>query len=540
LINLLVVDDESIILDGLTELFQTAGIPDLEVHRANSAVQALKIMERGGIDIVLTDIRMPEMTGLELFDRVRERWKRCKVIFLTGYNDFGYIQEVLRKGGADYVLKMDGDEDIVQAVRKAISDIHEELDAEQFLAEARAKMKRLQPLAQKEYVGNLLLGEPFSPSGLKTRFEELDIPFSESAPAYMLIGRADSWEEIDRPSDRTLLLYALQNIAREVLPASFADLSLPLDGSAILWLIQPPEERDPNDGPADGMLQECLDRIQQASVRYLNLRFSFACSGLFEWSEISRVYDRLQELLQRGAGIGEEISYLGTEAGTDREERKADELRAELKRFVFLETYLENGKEAEFDRDLVRLLNAADRGQVPLSLSLEAFNRVSSLLLSQMNRYGLTDIADDPDRLAKLTRHDAFPSWADTVAFFRQTAATLFECRRKMQADRGFEIVRKVEDYVDRHLRDDLSLNRLGQAVYLNPAYLSRLYKQITGFGLSDYVTDMRIRKAKQLLRSTDLKIQDITVAVGLESPSYFARLFKRLTGKSPQEYRES
>ncbi len=535
MINLLIVDDEAIILDGLTELFHTAGIPDLEVHRANSGIQALKIMERSRIDIVLTDIRMPEMTGLELFDRVRERWKRCKVVFLTGYSDFGYVQEVLRKGGADYVLKMEGDEDIVAAVRKAIADLHEELDVERFVAEAKSKMKQLQPLAQREYIGNLLLGEPFASAGLKARFEELDIPFSETAPIYMLLGKADSWEGIDRPSDRTLLLYALQNIAGELLPPSCATLSLSLDGAALLWLIQPRGEDE-----VDAELQLSLDRIQQAAVRFLSLRFSFACSGLFEWTDIGRVYDRLRDLLHQGAGIGEEISYLGSGGGTGMDERRTDELRAELKRFVFLEAHLENGKAEEFDRDLVRLLNAADRNRVPLALSLEAFNRISSLLLSQLNRSGLQEISEDSDRLHRLTRYDAFPSWVDTIAFFRETAAALFAHRRKMQADRGLEIVGKVDDFVARHLSEDLSLNRLGQAVYLNPAYLSRLYKQLTGVGLSDYVTDRRIRKAKELLRSTDMKIQEITVAVGLESPSYFARLFKRLTGKSPQEYRES
>jgi len=534
LINLLIVDDEAIILDGLTELFHTVGIADLEVHRANSGVQALRIMERNRIDIVLTDIRMPEMTGLELFDRVRERRKRCKFVFLTGYSDFGYVQEVLRKGGADYVLKMEGDDDIVSAVRKAIADLHEELDVERFVSEAKSKMKRLQPLAQREYIGHLLLGEPFAPAGLKSRFEELDIPFSEAAPVYLLLGKADSWEAIDRPSDRTLLLYALQNIAGELLPPSCATLSLALDGAALLWLIQP------RDAEETAELQLSLDRIQQAAVRFLSLRFSFACSGLFEWTDIGRVYDRLRDLLHQGAGIGEEISYLGSEGGAGMDDRRADELRTELKRFVFLEAHLENGKADEFDRDLVRLLNAADRNRVPLALSLEAFNRMSSLLLSHLNRNGLQEIAEDPDRLHRLTRYDAFASWEDTIAFFRETSAALFAHRKKMQADRGAEIVGKVEDFVARHLGEDLSLNRLGQAVYLNPAYLSRLYKQLTGVGLSDYVTDRRIRKAKELLRSTDRKIQEITVAVGLESPSYFARLFKRLTGKSPQEYRES
>ncbi|MCD9022501.1 response regulator [Cohnella silvisoli] len=557
MINLLIVDDEAIILDGLTELFHTAGIADLEVHRANSAVLALKIMTRSKIDIVLTDIRMPEMSGLELFDQVRERWPRCKVIFLTGYNDFGYVQEVLRKGGADYVLKMDGDEEIVRSVQKTIADIHEETDVERFIVEAKQKMKLLQPLAQREYVGNLVMGEPFTLSGLKQRFEELDIPFRTAKPAYLLLGKVDAWEDVIRPSDRTLLLYALQNIAMEIIPSSFLSLSIPWDGSSLLWLVQQREDGEPEpsaasaererrpeepEDPVDRRLQDSLDSIQQAAKRFLNLQVSFSCSGLFDWPAIGQVYDRLRELIQKGAGIGQEISYLRRENdGTNAaEERRAEELRAQLKRFIFLESHLENGKEAEFDQALLQLMHAADRDKVPLSLSLEAFNRVSSLLLSHMNRFEMTELLSDPKELERLTRIDAFSSWPDTTAFFRKSANGLFEHRRRKQADRGLEIVEKIETYVGRNLQGDLSLSRLGQAVYLNPAYLSRLYKQITGVGLSDYVTEKRIQKSKELLRSTDMKIQDITTLVGLESPSYFARLFKRLTGQSPQEFRES
>ncbi len=220
------------------------------------------------------------------------------------------------------------------------------------------------------------------------------------------------------------------------------------------------------------------------------------------------------------------------------DERRTDELRAELKRFVLLEAHLENGKAEEFDLGLVRLLNAADRNRVPLALSLEAFNRISSLLLSQLNRSGLQEISEDSDRLHRLTRYDAFPSWVDTIAFFRETAAALFAHRRKMQADRGLEIVGKVEDFVARHLSEDLSLNRLGQAVYLNPAYLSRLYKQLTGVGLSKYVNDYRNLKAKEMLLNTAMKVNEVAAALGYNSALAFIRFFKKQNDMTPQDFR--
>jgi two-component system response regulator YesN len=89
-------------------------------------------------------------------------------------------------------------------------------------------------------------------------------------------------------------------------------------------------------------------------------------------------------------------------------------------------------------------------------------------------------------------------------------------------------------------LSEDLSLTKLGELVYLNPVYLSRLYKQTTGIGLSEYVTQVRLDKANVLLKETNMKIQDIAAAVGFESAAYFSRFFKKEMHVTPNEYRES
>ncbi|WP_309120942.1 response regulator [Paenibacillus sp.] len=562
MLRLLIVDDEAILLDGLVELFQSLNTLELEVYRASSAMQALRTMEQDKIDIVLTDIRMPEMSGLELFDRIRVRWPRCKVVFLTGYDDFHYIQEVLRKGGVDYVLKMDGDDEIIRAVANAMEALHRDLEHERFIEEARRQIRAMLPVRQREYVHQLLLGEPATPERLRQRFEELEIPLSAHGSLFMVIGRVDRWtastgsepetEEAPqakavRPTDRALLSYAIRNIAQEFLPWD-ALLAVSLDDATLLWLIQPAVETGTPPGEPDAserQLQDALESTQRAAKQFLRLELSFVGSGRFEWVEIERVYDRLTRLRRRGAGIGEEISYLSGERCADGQaEDHAFDIRSRLKRFVFLETYLDNGQESEFMESLHDLMGAVDEGKTPLPLQYEVFQKLSSLFLSYLNRFegesGGSDVALAFEPFEPLTRFDRHASWADAHHYFERLARELFLARKRRQDNRGLEIVETLNHYIEHHLAGDLSLGALARIVYLNPAYLSRLYKRVSGIGVSERVTEKRIHKAKELLRSTDLKIQDIATAVGLDSPSYFARLFKRLNNMSPQEYRES
>lgn len=95
-----------------------------------------------------------------------------------------------------------------------------------------------------------------------------------------------------------------------------------------------------------------------------------------------------------------------------------------------------------------------------------------------------------------------------------------------------------VKKYIAEHIDSDVSLNRLARAVYLNPSYLSRLFKTTTGSTITDYLSTVRIEAAKQLLTDSEKKIQDISLAVGIDSPIYFSRFFKKATGYTPQEWR--
>lgn len=139
--RLLIVDDLPIIVDGLLELFNETDHLQLEVMKAYSGEEALEVLSHHRIDIVISDIKMPGLEGIELLREIKSQWPACKVIFLTGYNDFHYAKSAITYGGFDYILKVESDEKIIQSVERAIEKIEEENNQEQMIARAQSKMR---------------------------------------------------------------------------------------------------------------------------------------------------------------------------------------------------------------------------------------------------------------------------------------------------------------------------------------------------------------------------------------------------------------
>ena len=152
--RLLIVDDEPIIVDGMADLFREVSVMELEIYKAYSGDEALEWLGRIKVDIVLSDIRMPGMSGLELLEHICGQWPHCKVVFLTAHNDVEYVRKALRFGGADYLLKTESEDIIVNSVLKALKSAEAERKELQVLERAKAQLQLAEPMLRRE----LLIG----------------------------------------------------------------------------------------------------------------------------------------------------------------------------------------------------------------------------------------------------------------------------------------------------------------------------------------------------------------------------------------------
>jgi two-component system response regulator YesN len=558
MLHLMLVDDEPLAVDYLADVLNEWDKYkyELTMSKAYSGIQAMDKIRGMRLDILLTDIRMPGMSGLELADRVREQWPRCKIIFLSGYNDFDYIQTAIRKGGMDYVLKTEGDELIFRAIEKAVEETKMELQEGDILIKARHLLQQALPTMRRDYLIDLLGGEGDSAAGRKRRFPELRIELDADKPVYIALGRVDDWGTYMSMSDKSLMLYSIQNIAEELLAEKSRFLFIPYDRFRFVWLVQPGLSKDPCDSDPQSewerlrlFVKGTSETIQATCGKLLKLPISLILSSRqCSWEEAARHFDSLKLMFSSGLIRSKEMLITESGLGSGVEERSSrafiaeTAIRNQMRKLDLLEGHLDNGDKPQFTQMFAEYTHI-DEAELPEAkltyLTLEMFANLSAFFLSYMNRRNLVSDIGTKVRLDKYSQMENHSSWQDALAYFRRLGETLADHNGNMQQERTNDMIRRIHQYVNDYMHEELSLTRLSEVVYLSSPYLSRLYKQLTGTNLLDYITEVRIVRAKHLLKSTNLKINEIAAEVGFDSAPYFTRLFKKITNRTPLEYRE-
>lgn len=282
-------------------------------------------------------------------------------------------------------------------------------------------------------------------------------------------------------------------------------------------------------------LEGTLEMIQEVCHTALGLKTGFTLSGASEqWCSITRQYEKLRQLQQHNGGS--DLHYIVRDSAEHHDSGQNREMFIPSQLAESLAAHLEAGRQQPFFEEL-SVLSEKALHCASVHRAAEAYYSVALVLYTVMNRIGMTEQTEAFNKLLQLKEHS---SMKDAFAYVRITAETIFQHKKLKERDRATQVIDRICQYIDDHLSEDLSLVRLAELHYFNPSYLSRFFKQEKGVNLSEYIDRCRVRKAKELLQSQELMIREVAAAVGYEAAHSFTRFFKKVTGLTPQEYRDS
>ncbi|ULL16512.1 response regulator [Paenibacillus sp. H1-7] len=536
MIRMLIVDDEEIITDGLFDVFSQLSL-NLDLYKAYSGEEALDLLNTTRVDIVLSDIRMPGMDGLDLMRNIRSNWLHCKIIFLTGYNDFDYVYQAIQTPGVTYLLKSEEYDKIIKEVTDAIHELENSLKFHNLVQQSREQLTTLETLAQGNYFRYLLQGTR-APEELKVDFCKLGIMLDPALPILVAVGdlqRSNMHRSFAESQEAAL---AVKFLAESFLAERTDSLGIIDQFGRLVWLVQPKptcgKEMEEAYARTVKFLEGQFELIQQACHDSIGITFAVTlCTDSCEWKGLSEMYDRIRSQQYRRAGDGAQMVHtINIEAIETAASSRTLKDKAEL-----LAIHLEGGNREGFFYLFSELTETAfdERGNVG-PFALELYFTIALLLLSYINRWELHDKIGTTG----LMQRDRHASWQDSFAFLNQIAESLFDLRLSVERNRAAAVIGKVRSFIEEHLGEDLTLVRLASVTHFNPSYLSRLFKQESGVNLSEYIDEARIDKAKYLLKKDELKIAEVGAQVGYETPHSFTRFFKKSTGVTPMEYRET
>lgn len=561
--RLLIVDDEEIIVNGLYEIFSGMKNLDLDIYKAYSGEEAIEWLNRTRMDIVITDIRMPEINGLQLLEEIHNRWPQCRVIFLTGYNEFEYVYKAIQHNSVSYILKTEDPDKVVNTVENVVKEIQKEIKIEDLIHKAKEQINMASDLFKKDYFTHLL-HEDSSLKINKSQFEQLGIPMLPDKPVIMLLGCVDNISNDLTYWDKIQYLYSVKLIISQYLNTQIRGINLLDESYRFVFFLQPKELLTADQAENNiniiynntvSFLKGTLEVIQAACLESLGASVSFVLSGEpCKWESVSKKYYDLNQLLNYRIGSGIEMLLVDNElkrnilnssspSKTEEAEAHTEALKVKLrqKNLDTIELYLESGQKDKFLETLSELLDPLkgikDKNN---NIAIEAYYKISISLLSYINRWKLEEKVAPYAELNRLMRIDEHESFEEAAEYIYNLSNVIFKLQTGEEKKRADNAIDYIQKFIEEHLNEDLSLVRLAEQVYLNPSYLSRIYKQVKGTNISDFIDNVRIKKAKELLMGENVKINEVARLVGYETAASFTRFFRKAAGLSPQEYHEA
>ncbi len=500
--KVLLVDDEERVTQGMKRFGPWEETGFTVAGTATSVARALVFLESQPVDLLITDIQMPVQSGLDLIRLVKTQYPRTKFVLLTAYSEFAYAQEALRLGAFDYLTKP-----VNFAQMKALLlDVHAKLDEER----QHEDMDEVQEMLAGTLVMNFANGYPYDE-------QKAGACLDTRCPIAVVRMTARKAKAAD--------------IAAETLRTAFAPCRLfRVSAQEMLAVIETPR------APQEAELSERIGQLLRAEENGQPV-----CAGLALAQEGYREMRRA--FLQAGKAMNYQ-SARGLTGITCYEQISriviggAEQQSEQLLALTQLLIVPENREQL-----LPSLRGALRRMAEQRGFSLAQAQRFCTTLIMEMDVPIQTLSLPDYPRHAQLSAMllDIWSS-ADLAELEEQMTAYLGDILRHIaQTNENAlvgELINQIQSYIQVHFAENLTLNVLSERFYVSPSYLSRLFKKKTGTNFIDYLTHLRVEKAKDYLTQTSRKIYHISEMIGYENPRYFAKLFKEETGCTPQEYR--
>jgi len=534
--EILIVDDHTHLVDSLAIGLPWEQMGITHVYKAYSGEEALELLNYRSVDIVVTDIQMNGMTGLQLIARINEKWKNTKAVIITGYDEFQYAKEAIQQQVSDYLLKPVSNEELEQTLRNIIDRITKEgnelLSQQKFVYRFRESLPKLREM----FLFDLISGKNYPLSALKDKMNLYGLPFSAEREVILLCMRVEEDYTNTDLYSLSLIEYAMLNIVEEVFSNSFNVMSCKDSHDYLIFLVQPHSmEQADQDSSA---IVEDLARLSQHQIKlYLKSKVSFVLSN---WGGFPQ---DILSMYQSALSIYTDYIGYQTESFFHvRQKKEVFEIQplAELYRSQTFMELIDIEQWAAFEHKLIRIFDEFEEaGSGAREYGVEIYVTLLQAYSYYLHKKGKRIFEVFGRDIEKMLKIDA--SWS--VGPLKEWAFGSYVQIKAYSDSRSDNIRSDLMERIRRFIQgniQDITLQTVADHVNLHPVYVSNLFKQETGENFSNYVLRLRMEKAVQLLQHKDFKISQVAHEIGYQKPQYFIKLFKTQYGMTPQEYKNS
>lgn len=502
--NMVIIDDEEIVIDGLTTVVEWEEHQIQIVGTATNGQKGLEIILEKKPDIVLTDIRMPGLDGLQLIEEARKVLPDTVFVIVSGHAEFNYAKSAIELDVIDYLIKPVDIDDIIKVIKKSISQ--NEKRTKEFLKDK--EIQKFKNELVEKYLLDLMLGLNVADVDLEKGLDNFSV--------FCIGFKTNNWNkklQINSVMKKLKTLFTNENI----------QVYTYLIDDKIIIII------DKNN---DYLL--IANRFQEFIVRETSFCPVIGVGSSYrEKKDISRSYKESNQAFQMGVYLNKEVVLF--EEILNMERNTSEHYLKEI------EVYFKD--EAINYHLICRFIDGLINYSKDNSMYPDSFKKVCFEFISQFEKFiqreyeieieqFLREKFSIYEHLNKLTCID------DYGEFLKETIKPIFDYLEDNKVSPKEKIVIEVKKYLDHNYEKTIQLDDLANSFYISSSYLSYLFSKLVGITISDYLLNLRMNKAKELLRNTNYKIEKISNMVGYENSRYFNQVFKKNVKTTPSNYR--
>lgn len=519
-IRAILADDELLILRGLRKLIDWERLNIEIVGEAHTGGEVMCLIEEKKPDLIISDINMPEMTGLEMLRLIADRKLPVKVIFISGYQEFAYAKDAVTYGAVDYLLKPVEKEKLEQAVDKALHSLQEEKKLEIFeTAETEEMYRRIVKGVRGKIDADYLYEE----------FRKLDVDIRGKDMVTVGIRLLFLKNTAESSKLNELFVFSVFNrIHNELKERDWGFIVKKEMNTCYFMFLLDPEERE-----AD--VERKLETVLQMIRNYDQYAVKAGVGGrISDLSRLALEYDSARFALELYYFTEEETIWYDKiqrdfndsledyENGFKRllacfTEGKGD-YKNETGNILSVIRSLHFGSRFAAVNRCILLVHDMTKELMKLRILDESFVRIEEETEMEIRRKGLYRLA-----------------CACVTEYLGRVEQTV----RKGAGNEQEKEIRRIARYLEEHYRENITLESMAEVFSMNPYYFSSYFKKNMGENFKTYLTELRMGRAELLLRSTDMKSYQIALEVGYKNVRQFNENFKARYGMSPSEYRK-
>lgn len=510
--RVLIADDERVIRDGISKMIDWTSLGLELAGTVEDGRAAREQIEKLRTEIVITDIRMPEMDGLELIQAIQASRPETVFIILSGHGEFEYANQAMKYGVKHYILKPCDESEIEEALKAVIEELDHRAKAAELAQQMQDNWEKVLPQVKEQFLKECVSTGKYNHADYEHYGRILQI----ADESYQLL--------LFRPESDCSLLerFALKNIAEELIGEDRVRVGTIYEGGVLLLISSTELQK----------LESLFDQLKAVYHAYYRKKFSIAVSGEGGFERLPQLYRETVECMQYAFYLGEEQVITKEDVRFE----SSEGMQLWQKEFARISVAIKTGNRDEAARLMADFFDWITQHRVQIELATNYCMELFLHMIRQSSEEELRLYSSGAERIAGMETLQQIQQYITSVAM--DIAGKNYEHNVKRYSQVVDSILQCVEERLG---NQELSLRWIAkEALFMNEDYLGRLFQRETSERFSQYLLRRRIEKAKSLLEDKmGYKIFEISEMTGFgDNTPYFSMVFKKQTGFSPSEYK--